>query len=71
MQKIKVFGQWLQQRSEEGFARYREEKRRVKALVRQVWNEAQSEFLKEQDDVLDRSEEGAESSIGRGDESKG
>ena len=36
LQKRKVFEQWLQQGTEQAFDEYREEKRRVKAVVREV-----------------------------------
>ena len=44
LQKRKVFEQWLQQRSEQTFDRYREEMRRVKAVVREAKREAEDRF---------------------------
>ena len=40
----KVFEQWQQQRSEQAFDRNREERRRVKAVVREAKREAEDRF---------------------------
>ena len=44
LQKIKNFEQWLQQGTEQAFEEYKEEKRRVKAVVRKAKREAEDRF---------------------------
>ena len=44
VQKRKVFDQWLQQRTDKAFDEYREERRRVKAVVREAKKEAEDRF---------------------------
>ena len=44
LQKRKVFEQWLQIRSEKAFDRYREERRKVKAVVRESKRKVEDTF---------------------------
>ena len=44
LQKRKVFDQWLQQGTEQAFDEYREERRRVKAVVREAKRKAEDRF---------------------------
>ena len=44
LQKRKVFEQWLQQGTEQAFEEYREERRRVKSVVRNANREAEDRF---------------------------
>ena len=44
LQKRNIFEQWLQQRTEQSFDEYREERRRLKAVVREEKRQAENWF---------------------------